>query len=51
VVTDRVDLPEQVIGAVAGCGESLAGLSKFLQMVGLNFEQAGFRGGGAAQPP
>jgi hypothetical protein len=26
-------------------------LPKFLEMVGLNFEQAGFHGRGAAQPP
>jgi hypothetical protein len=29
----------------------LRGLPKFVEMVGLNFEQAGFHGGGAAQPP
>jgi hypothetical protein len=29
----------------------LAGLPKLLEMVGLNFEQAGFHGRGAAQPP
>ena len=43
-MTDRVDLPEKRMDDFAGCWESLAGLPKFLEMVGLNFEQAGFHG-------
>jgi hypothetical protein len=35
----------------AGHWERVAGLPKFLEMVGLNLEQAGFHAGGAAQPP
>jgi hypothetical protein len=46
-VTDRVDLPKQLMDDFARCWESWAGLPKFLEMVGLNLEQAGFYGRGA----
>ena len=50
-MSGRVDPPELRIDGFAACWESLAGPPEFTQMVSLNFEQAGFHGRGAPQPP
>jgi hypothetical protein len=51
IIANRVNPPEQRIGNFSRGGEDLPSLPELDQVVSLSFEQAGFYGCGAAQPP
>jgi hypothetical protein len=50
-IRDRVSPREHRVDHLLRVRVKLAGLPELMTLVGLHFEQAGFYGGGAAQPP